>query len=137
MDPLLLKQSLAVLGVVMLAFVLARPLHLEPATIAAVGVAAYAASGVTRATLRGAEFIAAQTPAERVEVAYDLAERHPGSLVYCYLPEVDKAGHRYGVDSAQWVAAPTRGHHPSPTVHAPAGRGRPPGRARRARRSRA
>ncbi|MBT2476469.1 alkaline phosphatase family protein, partial [Microbacterium sp. ISL-103] len=71
----------------------------------AVGVAAYAASGFTRATLRGAEFIAAQTPAERVEVAYDLAERHPGSLVYCYLPEVDKAGHRYGVDSAQWVAA--------------------------------
>ena len=37
MDPLLLKQSLAVLGVVMVAFVLARPLHLEPATIAMLG----------------------------------------------------------------------------------------------------
>ncbi|MGJ0388287.1 alkaline phosphatase family protein [Microbacterium sp. CGR1] len=71
----------------------------------AVGVAAYAGSGFTRATLRGADFVAAQTPAERVQVAYDLAERHPGSLVYCYLPEADKAGHRYGLDSVQWVSA--------------------------------
>lgn len=71
----------------------------------AVGIAAYATSGFTRATLRGAEFVAARTPAERVQVAYGLAEQHPGSLVYCYLPEVDKAGHRYGVDSPQWVAA--------------------------------
>ncbi|MFS0893834.1 alkaline phosphatase family protein [Microbacterium sp. 179-I 3D3 NHS] len=71
----------------------------------AVGVAAYAQSGFTRATLRGAEFVAAATPATRVETAYDLARQHPGSLVYCYLPEVDKAGHRHGIDSAEWVAA--------------------------------
>ena len=37
MDWLLLKQSLAVLTVVMIGFVLARPLHLEPATIAMLG----------------------------------------------------------------------------------------------------
>ncbi|WP_308211591.1 alkaline phosphatase family protein [Microbacterium hydrocarbonoxydans] len=71
----------------------------------AVGVAAYARSGFTRATLRGAEFVSAEAPADRVRVAYDLAERHPGSLVYCYLPEVDKAGHRHGVDSPHWIAA--------------------------------
>lgn len=71
----------------------------------AVGLAAYARSGFTRATLRGAEFVAAATPAARVEAAYDLALRHPGSLVYCYLPEVDKAGHKHGVDSPEWVAA--------------------------------
>ncbi|MBT2486047.1 alkaline phosphatase family protein [Microbacterium sp. ISL-108] len=71
----------------------------------AVGLAAYARSGFTRATLRGAEFIAADTPAARVETAYDLALRHPGSLVYCYLPEVDKAGHKHGVDSPAWVSA--------------------------------
>ena len=35
----LLKQSLAVLAVVMVAFILARPLHLEPATIALLGAA--------------------------------------------------------------------------------------------------
>ena len=38
-DWLLLKQSLAVLTLVMIAFVLARPLHLEPATIALFGAA--------------------------------------------------------------------------------------------------
>ncbi|MBL8701438.1 MAG: ArsB/NhaD family transporter [Alphaproteobacteria bacterium] len=38
-DWLLLKQSLVVLGVVIVAFVLARPLHLEPATIAMFGAA--------------------------------------------------------------------------------------------------
>src|SRR4051812_25477780 len=38
-DWLLLKQSLVVLSLVMIAFVLARPLHLEPATIAILGAA--------------------------------------------------------------------------------------------------
>jgi Na+/H+ antiporter NhaD/arsenite permease-like protein len=38
-DWTLLSQSLVVLGVVMVAFVLARPLHLEPATIAMCGAA--------------------------------------------------------------------------------------------------
>src|SRR5437764_13945501 len=39
MDRTLLKRSLAVLGVVMIAFVLARPLRLEPGTIAMAGAA--------------------------------------------------------------------------------------------------
>ena len=38
-DWLLLKQALAVLAIVMVIFVLARPLHLEPATIALTGAA--------------------------------------------------------------------------------------------------
>jgi Na+/H+ antiporter NhaD/arsenite permease-like protein len=38
-DWLLLKQSLVVIGLVMIAFVAARPLHLEPATIAMFGAA--------------------------------------------------------------------------------------------------
>jgi Na+/H+ antiporter NhaD/arsenite permease-like protein len=38
-DWLLLKQALAILTIVMVAFVLARPLHLEPATIAICGAA--------------------------------------------------------------------------------------------------
>jgi len=38
-DWLLLKQSLVVLGIVIVAFIFARPLHLEPATIAMLGAA--------------------------------------------------------------------------------------------------
>jgi len=71
----------------------------------AVGFPGYATSGLTRATLRGAEFRPAISAADRVELAWQLAHEHPGALVYCYLPEVDKAGHKHGIDSAEWVAA--------------------------------
>lgn len=71
----------------------------------AIGISKYARSGFTAATLRGAEFVAAATAAERVAIAYQLAADVPGSLIYCYLPEADKAGHRHGVDSAEWIAA--------------------------------
>ncbi len=39
LDPLLLRQSLGVMGAVILGFILARPLHQEPATIAMAGAA--------------------------------------------------------------------------------------------------
>ncbi|WP_258566796.1 alkaline phosphatase family protein [Microbacterium sp. Se5.02b] len=71
----------------------------------AVGFGGYAHSGFTKATLRGAEFVAATTAASRIEAAYALAQGSAGSLVYCYLPEVDKAGHKYGIASREWVAA--------------------------------
>lgn len=71
----------------------------------AVGLSEYARSGFTRATLRGAEFVAKANPRERVARAYGLAAEHPGSVVYCYLPEADKAGHKHGVNSAEWIAA--------------------------------
>ena len=71
----------------------------------AVGMHEYARSGFTRATLRGAEFFGAQSAEDRVRLAYQLAADNPGSLTYCYLPEVDKAGHKHGVDSSAWIAA--------------------------------
>ncbi|UWF76493.1 MULTISPECIES: alkaline phosphatase family protein [Microbacterium] len=71
----------------------------------AVGIPAYATSGFTRATLRGASFVPEKKPADRVAAAWELAAAHPGALVYCYLPEVDKAGHKHGIASAEWVRA--------------------------------
>ena len=71
----------------------------------ALGVAAYAHSGFTHATLRGAEFVPVASAARRIETAYDLAARHEGAIVYCYLADVDKAGHKHGVDSPEWIAA--------------------------------
>lgn len=87
-----------------------RPTVFERAAAAghpafAVGIAEYAGSGFSGATLRGAEFVAGGSSSERVAVAYQLAAQHPGSLTYCYLPEADKAGHKHGVDSAEWVTA--------------------------------
>lgn len=71
----------------------------------AVGLPAYAHSGFSAATLRGADFVSERSAADRVARALALAEEHEGALVYCYLPEVDKAGHKHGVASAEWVAA--------------------------------
>lgn len=71
----------------------------------AVGLGEYANSGLTGAILRGAEYIAADDVRVRVRLAYELAVGEPGALVYCYLPEVDKAGHRHGVGSDAWLAA--------------------------------
>jgi predicted AlkP superfamily pyrophosphatase or phosphodiesterase len=71
----------------------------------AVGLAEYAASGLTAAILRGAEYVASDDTRMRVRLAYELAAGEPGALVYCYLPEIDKAGHRHGVGSDAWLAA--------------------------------
>ncbi len=71
----------------------------------ALGIADYAKSGFSAATLRGATFIAEGNARDRVAHAYEIAATQPGSFVYCYLPEIDKAGHHSGVDSAAWRAA--------------------------------
>ncbi len=71
----------------------------------AVSLDKYAGTGLTRAIMRGAEFVGEKDLAQRVLVAIALAERHEGALVYCYLPEVDQAGHKYGVASDRWVDA--------------------------------
>jgi len=66
---------------------------------------AFAASGFTRATTRGAQMHTADTAVERAELAADLAARHPGALVYVYTPDLDRVGHKHGVESEQWSAA--------------------------------
>jgi predicted AlkP superfamily pyrophosphatase or phosphodiesterase len=65
----------------------------------------YAGTGFTRATMRGAEFVGANDIAERVEIAADLASRHPGAFVYLYTPDLDAMGHRHGWESEEWTAA--------------------------------
>ncbi len=64
----------------------------------------YAGSGFTKAIARGAQYVAAATPEERLEAAADLAARHPGSLSYVYLPELDTIGHSRGWESDAWLA---------------------------------
>lgn len=71
----------------------------------AVGLPVYATTGFTHATLRGATFFGQWNARDRVAQAYQLAAEHEGALVYCYLPEVDKAGHKHGVDSTEWLHA--------------------------------
>lgn len=63
----------------------------------------YADTGFTVATMAGAEHHFAQGVHERLEIARSIANSQPGSLVYVYIPELDKEAHRSGVGGSNWA----------------------------------
>lgn len=65
----------------------------------------FADSSMTRAALRGGSFLGANTIHARIDAAAGALSGEPRMLLYFYLNDLDKAGHRYGVDSAEWVRA--------------------------------
>lgn len=65
-----------------------------------IGAGAYAHSGLTRAVLRGGEYVAAETHGDMV----DTIARHQRGLGYAYLPDLDRIGHVHGTDSDEWRA---------------------------------
>ena len=65
----------------------------------------FVGSGLTEATLRGAQMHTAASVGERVLIAAELAARHPGALVYVYAPDLDAVGHKHGWESDRWSAA--------------------------------
>jgi hypothetical protein len=69
-----------------------------------IGPARYRDSGFTRAVLRGARYLPAASIGERMRLAAVEAGT-AGRLIYVYVPELDKAGHAHGWQSAQWTAA--------------------------------
>lgn len=64
----------------------------------------YAGTGFTRAIQRGARFVGAEAPADRLGEAARLAAGHPGALIYVYLSELDATGHKYGWESDRWLS---------------------------------
>lgn len=62
----------------------------------------YRTTAFTKATMRGAEFVAAETIEERLTVSKRLAATK-GSVIYCYIPELDKIGHKEGWGSNRWL----------------------------------
>lgn len=71
--------------------------------VTTLGKERFAGSGLTQAVLSGGRFVGGDRLAERVDVALEAA-RAPG-VSYCYWGEIDAAGHRYGWQSHEWVAA--------------------------------
>lgn len=69
---------------------------------ATVSIAQFAESSLTRAALRGPKFVAARQPAARARATAEIFAAHRNALVYTYFNELDKAGHKFGVDSPQW-----------------------------------
>ncbi|CAG7845463.1 hypothetical protein USB125703_01729 [Pseudoclavibacter triregionum] len=70
-----------------------------------VGMPDYEDSGLTQASLRGAEYVPADSVAERIDATLELLARNPRCLIYLYVAELDQAGHRFGWESDPWLAA--------------------------------
>jgi len=72
----------------------------------AFGSARYRDSGFTREVLGGARYVAGVSIDDRVGAAAEaLADRSWRGIGYCYLAELDMAGHREGWQSGDWVDA--------------------------------
>lgn len=82
----------------------AEPLLADPARHFVVSKPEYAATGFTVATARGATFHGERDLTDRIDTAVRLASSRAGAVVYLYVPELDAAGHRYGVASDTWLA---------------------------------
>lgn len=62
----------------------------------------YRNSGFSKVTMSGANYVAAETIGERFMRAKQIAN-NPGQVVYLYIPELDKTGHKEGWGSVKWV----------------------------------
>jgi len=70
------------------------------------GAEKYRSSGFTRAVLRGARYVGGRRIEDRVEaLAGALADRSWRGIAYCYLAELDMAGHERGAESDEWADA--------------------------------
>lgn len=85
-----------------------RPTLFETADAAglgaiAIGPARYCDSGFTRAVLRGADYRAGATIADRLTRAQE-ALSGPPALIYVYVSELDSAAHAHGLESPNWIS---------------------------------
>nr|WP_082046376.1 alkaline phosphatase family protein [Arthrobacter sp. L77] len=62
-------------------------------------------SPMTRAALRGGAFAGAGIIHAQIDAAAEQLAAAPSMLMYFYVNDLDKAGHRWGVDSPQWLRA--------------------------------
>jgi hypothetical protein len=60
-------------------------------------------SGMTRAALRGGQFVSAFTAADTATLVAHATRTRPG-LIYCYIADLDLIGHVHGCRSEAWLA---------------------------------
>lgn len=70
-----------------------------------IGPVQYATSGLTNAVLRGATYRGVRSIAEYGEALRAVHNRSESTFSYVYWPELDRVGHRHGVDSSEWRRA--------------------------------
>lgn len=67
-----------------------------------VSAAAYARSGLTRAVLRGPEYLSADGVDGRLDVLGTMSWGTGPTLTYVYWPDLDRIGHEHGAGSPRW-----------------------------------
>ncbi|MBT2512129.1 alkaline phosphatase family protein [Arthrobacter sp. ISL-30] len=70
--------------------------------VVTVSLAQFGNSPMTRAALRGGRFVGGRTLHARTAAAAEAMAGGKRTLMYFYLNELDKAGHRYGCQSGEW-----------------------------------
>lgn len=70
--------------------------------VSTVSLPQFGNSPMTQAALRGGRFLSGTTSHARTAAAAEAMAGTGSSLMYFYVNELDKAGHRYGCQSAQW-----------------------------------
>ncbi|MEC5192473.1 MULTISPECIES: alkaline phosphatase family protein [unclassified Arthrobacter] len=73
--------------------------HVEVTTVS---LPQFSDSAMTRAALRGGRYVTATTSHARTAAAAEAMAGAGRSLMYFYVNELDKAGHRHGCQSPQW-----------------------------------
>jgi Type I phosphodiesterase / nucleotide pyrophosphatase len=71
-------------------------------TVTTVSLPQFGNSPMTQAALRGGNFVSAVTAHARTAAAAEAMAAPGPALMYFYVNELDKAGHRYGCQSEQW-----------------------------------
>ncbi|TLM86669.1 alkaline phosphatase family protein [Pseudarthrobacter sp. NamE2] len=74
----------------------------EQVDVTTISLPQFGNSPMTRAALRGGRFVSGMTAHARTEAAAEAMADSGRSLMYFYVNELDKAGHRYGCQSEQW-----------------------------------
>ncbi|GAC1452023.1 MAG: alkaline phosphatase family protein [Pseudarthrobacter sp.] len=74
----------------------------QSVTVTTVSLPQFGNSPMTQAALRGGNFVSAVTAHARTAAAAEAMAGGGPSLMYFYVNELDKAGHRYGCQSEQW-----------------------------------
>lgn len=69
-----------------------------------IGPEEYRSTGFTLATMRGGEYVAAESWADRFSAVRQVLSKPESSISYLYIPELDKFGHRNGWQSSGWAA---------------------------------
>ena len=74
----------------------------EHVDVVTVSLPQFGDSAMTRAALRGGRHVTATTSHARTAAAAEAMAGAGSSLMYFYVNELDKAGHRHGCESPQW-----------------------------------